>query len=315
MPSWACAQSISYSFRNRAMKADVLTHAFERADAPWSVRLPLLFLRGSARNLHVFVASTRTRPDSALFRNSHETLHPAHLFSQGLRKRANKGVLFVVSTKSGTLRRALRECHEIAQPTATFSVFLRKHDPVNDTGLKLRLTLYAAEFGLEKIYSHLAHLPNENIRARAIKGMLPFVLEIGRIPDWFSTIPQQQTDLPRSMTIRVSLPGNDPTFALVNARLRELGESARAAWIKNLLARSQGLKTDLAPSAGLTPSPSTAASPSPIPPTATASTSSSDLTPESAISTATPVDDQVRKKAHQKALRAFDIAQLNSTNH
>ncbi len=187
---------------------------------------------------------------------------------------------------------------------------------MNDTGLKLRLTLYAAEFGLEKIYSHLAHLPNENIRARAIKGMLPFVLETGRIPDWFSTIPQQQTDLPRSMTIRVSLPGNDPTFALVNARLRELGESARAAWIKNLLARSQGLKTDLAPSAGLTPSPATAASPSAIPPTsASPSTSRSDLNSESVISTTTPADDQVRKKAHQKALRAFDIAQLNSTNH
>ncbi len=219
------------------------------------------------------------------------------------------------STKPGTLRCARREFHEIAQPTATFSVFLRKHDPVNDTGLKLRLTLYAAEFGLEKIYSHLAHLPNENIRARAIKAMLPYVLEIGRTPDWFCAIPQQQGDLPRSMTIRVSLPGNDPSFALVNARLRELGESARTAWIKNLLAKSQGLKTDIAPSVGLTPSPATAASPYPIPPTTVSPASSSERTPESPTPNATPADDHVRKQAHRKALRAFDIAQLNGPNH
>ena len=180
---------------------------------------------------------------------------------------------------------------------------------MNDTGLKLRLTLYQAEFGLEKVYSRLAHLPNENIRARAIRSLLPMLLETGRIPNWFLAISPQQGSLPRSMTIRVTLPGRDPSLVSVNAQLRQLGDSARSVWIKNLMAKSLGLQTDSTSPAATPPSPAPAAYSAAL----TAATPAS--TEDTQSHSVDPADDQVRKKAYRNALKAFDLTLTKQTDH
>lgn len=181
--------------------------------------------------------------------------------------------------------------------------------------MKIRITLIRTEVALSPVFLRLAYIQDEGYRARAMRSALPMLLETGQLPRWFTSMPVAQGPLPRSLTVRINLVVSDPCHQWVIARLSTMPDSDRATWLKSLMAKSLGLKTDIAPSGGLTPSPATAASPYPIPPSTVSPASSSESTPESPTSNATPADDHVRKQAHRKALRAFDIAHLNGPNH
>jgi hypothetical protein len=51
--------------------------------------------------------------------------------------------------------------------------------------MKTKITLSAHELGLDGVFSRLAGLKTESTRASALRFLLPHLIEVGRLPQWF----------------------------------------------------------------------------------------------------------------------------------
>lgn len=175
--------------------------------------------------------------------------------------------------------------------------------------MKIRITLIRTEGVLRPVFLRLAYHQDEGYRARALRSALPMLLETGQLPRWFTSMPEAQGQLPRSLTVRINLVVTDPCHQWVIARLSTMPDSDRATWIKNLMAKSLGLQTDSTSPAATPPSPAPAAYSAAL----TAATPAS--TEDTQSRSVDPADDQVRKKAYRNALKAFDLTLTKQTDH
>lgn len=177
--------------------------------------------------------------------------------------------------------------------------------------MKIRITLIKTEVALSPVFLRLAYHQDEGYRARAIRSALPMLLETGQLPRWFTSMPEADGQLPRSLTVRINLVESDPCHQWVIARMGTMPDSDRATWLKSLMAKSLGLHTDSTTSNATPPSPATATySPSQAP-TATTQVSTEDTQATSVD----PADDLVRKKAYRNAIKAFDLTLSKNTDH
>lgn len=256
------------------MKADVLTHAFVCQPAPWSGKLSWVARAG---NRH---------------RNPEIGLHSVSRHRRPEDDTHNRKSDCIPEVGTGHQKSVLSAGNRHKKDT-----------------MKIRITLIKTEVALRPVFLRLAHHRDEGYRARALRGTLPVLLEIGQFPRWFTSMPEADGQLPRSLTVRINLVESDPCHQWVIARLSTMPDSDRATCLKSLMAKSLGLHTDSTTSNATPPTPAPATS---VPAPKATTTVSTEDTHATSVD---PFDDQVRKKAHQKALRAFDIAQLNSTNH
>lgn len=105
--------------------------------------------------------------------------------------------------------------------------------------MKFRITFTRTEIALTPVFLRLA-CQEEGRRTRAVRYALPMLLETGRLPGWFTSMPTapDSSSTPRSLTVRISLASSDPSEQWVINRLRSMTESDRATWIKTLMAKS-----------------------------------------------------------------------------
>lgn len=179
--------------------------------------------------------------------------------------------------------------------------------------MKIRITFINSEVALSQVFLRLAYQQDEGYRSRAVRSSLAMLLEAGQLPQWFTSMPQAQGLLPRSLTVRVHLSSSDPSHQWVMNRLSSITDSNRAAWIKTLMAKSLGLVTDPSISAVLQPSTALAAYPSAPSPAVIPSPPSSDSASGTEFPTAAPAEETTRKQAHKNALKAFDMMLWSST--
>ncbi|MBS3912779.1 MAG: hypothetical protein KGZ70_13430 [Hydrogenophaga sp.] len=105
--------------------------------------------------------------------------------------------------------------------------------------MKFRITFTRTEIALTPVFLRLA-CQEEGRRTRAVRYALPMLLETGRLPGWFTSMPTSPdpSSTPRSLTVRISLASSDPSEQWVINRLSSMTESDRATWIKTLMAKS-----------------------------------------------------------------------------
>lgn len=245
------------------MKGDVLTHAFVCPPAPWSGRLSWVARAG---NRH---------------RDPEIGLHSESRHRRPEDDTQNRKSDCIPEVGTGHQKSVLSAGNRHKKDT-----------------MKIRITLIKTEVALRPVFLRLAHHRDEGYRARALRGTLPVLLEIGQLPRWFTSMPEADGQLPRSLTVRINLVESDPCHQWVIARLSTMPDSDRATWLKSLIAKSLGLQTDSISPAAKPHSPATPAG-----------------TEDAQANSVDSSDDQVRKKAHRNALKAFDLTRATNTDH
>lgn len=121
----------------------------------------------------------------------------------------------------------------LQEPTLSKTLpFSAPNDPLF---MKTKITLSAHELGLDDVFSRLAGLKTESTRASALRFLLPHLIEVGRLPQWFLDIPSQCPLITSQITIRLDLREDEPALSRVLQWLMSHPSSSYPRQIKHLL--------------------------------------------------------------------------------
>lgn len=181
--------------------------------------------------------------------------------------------------------------------------------------MRLRLIMFPGAFDLLEVFERLNAIDTEAEAARALKALIPQVVDTGSLPSWFRAMEQRPFTRARSKTIRYTLPDNHPALRALMPKLEPLESAKRDLVIQRLLrsaclggqALSPQISITSATNAdGATPSPVSGTKPMPL-------ETLKPLEPLKAEPVPQELTDEERRQLFKKSLASFHVNQGATT--